>query len=402
MNILVLAPQPFFLERGTPIAVRLAVETLAKTGHAVDLLVYHEGEDVSIDGVRITRIAKPPGVRGVPPGPSWKKLVCDVFFLAKFLGMTRARRYDVIHAVEEAAAIAQGTRWLHRTPYVVDMDSSLASQLEEAYPWIAPFAGILHAAEARTLRGAVAVVAVCKELANVATKAGVLAPIAVVEDAALGEADGTRDGEMPASRSLRDELGIPAGTPLVLYVGNLQKYQGVDLLVDAFGRTTRPGSLVVVGGDPARIERMRERVRSLGLEGRVHCAGPRPLADLARCLAQADVLVSPRLRGVNTPMKIYSYLVSGVPIVATDILSHTQVLTEEVAALAPPDPESFARALDRLLGDAALRARLGAAGRALALRQFTREAFDRKLLAFYRDVEACVIAGRGRPARARP
>jgi glycosyltransferase involved in cell wall biosynthesis len=392
MKILVAAPQPFFVERGTPIAVRLTVETMAKLGHEVDLLVYHEGKDVAIDGVRIERISAPPGVRGIPVGPSWKKLVCDAPFAAAMLRLARQRRYDVIHAVEEAAAIAHATRWIHRTPYVVDMDSSIPSQLEETFAWIRPFAAPLRFVERSMLRNAAAVLAVCKELGRIAERAGVRAPIGVVEDAALEDGP---DSGAAAEGTLRDELGIAANDPIVLYVGNLQGYQGVDLLVEAFARTKCPGTLVVIGGDPSRISRLREKARSLGIEARTRWPGPRPLAGLGGLLAQADVLVSPRLHGINTPMKIYSYLASARAVLATDIVSHTQVLTPDVAALAPPEPAAFAAALDRLLANADVRVELGARGKDLAEREFSRAAFERKLARFLVDVEKSVGAGRG-------
>ena len=53
-----------------------------------------------------------------------------------------------------------------------------------------------------------------------------------------------------------------------------------------------------------------------------------------------DILVSPRIRGTNTPLKIYSYLRSGKPIVATDLLTHTQVLSPDVARLVAPDADA--------------------------------------------------------------
>jgi glycosyltransferase involved in cell wall biosynthesis len=383
MKILVAAPQPFFLERGTPIAVRLTVETMAKLGHEVDLLVYHEGKDLAMDGVRIVRAPAPPGVHGVPVGPSWKKIACDLPFAMTMLRLARPGRYDVIHAVEEAAALAHATRWIHRTPYVVDMDSSMPSQLEDAIPWTRPFATPMRWYERSMLRNAAAVLAVCRELARIAERAGVRAPIGVVEDAAL--TDEAENGAPQAS--FREELGIGAGVPIVLYVGNLQSYQGVDLLLDAFARTHQPGALVVVGGDAPRIERFRERGRVLGIQDRAFWTGPRSLAGLNRLLRQADVLVSPRLHGINTPMKIYSYLASGRPVLATDIVSHTQVLTPEVAMLAPAEPGAFAGALDRLLADADLRARIGGRGGDLARREFTRDAFERKLGSFLATVE---------------
>jgi glycosyltransferase involved in cell wall biosynthesis len=384
MKILFLAPQPFFLERGTPIAVRMAVETLARLGHTVDLLVYHEGEDVTIPGVRVLRIGKPPGVKRVPVGPSWKKIVCDVFFLGEFLRAVRRERYDVIHAVEEAAWMAHWTRPLHRLPFIVDMDSSIPSQLEETYPWARPLTGGFRRLEGGVLRGSVAIVAVCRELGEVARGHASTKPIAIIEDAALFD----ETGSSSATKTFREEFSIPAETPLVLYVGNLQKYQGIDLLLDAFARTKAPGALVIVGGDDAHIAQGKKRAAALGLDGRVHWAGPRPVRDLAWCLLQADLLVSPRLHGVNTPMKIYSYLASGIATLATDIPSHTQVLTKDVAVLTPPAPEPFAKGLDQLLRDAPLRRRLGENARRLARAEYSREAFDRKFERFYRDVEA--------------
>ena len=56
MNILLIAPHPFFAERGTPIAVKLMIETLCEFGHKVDLLTYHEGSNISVSGLTINRI----------------------------------------------------------------------------------------------------------------------------------------------------------------------------------------------------------------------------------------------------------------------------------------------------------------------------------------------------------
>ena len=82
---------------------------------------------------------------------------------------------------------------------------------------------------------------------------------------------------------------------------------------------------------------------------------------LPALLAQADVLVSPRITGDNTPMKIYTYLHSGKPILATRIPTHTQVLHPGVAMLAAPQVEEFAGAMARLARNEELRARLGEA-----------------------------------------
>ena len=129
MNVLLLAPQPFYRERGTPIAVRLLAETLCSLGHSVDLLVYHEGEEISHPGLRLLRAPAPPLVRDVPIGFSWKKLACDVSLTASFVRHARPGRYDVVHAVEEAVFPAVWLRRRHRAAVVCDMDSDLVDQL---------------------------------------------------------------------------------------------------------------------------------------------------------------------------------------------------------------------------------------------------------------------------------
>ena len=77
----------------------------------------------------------------------------------------------------------------------------------------------------------------------------------------------------------------------------------------------------------------------------------------------ADVLVSPRSRGTNTPLKIYQYLRSGRPIVATRLLTHTQVLSDDSAFLTPRPPEGFAAGILAALDDPDEPARVGAAAR---------------------------------------
>lgn len=165
---------------------------------------------------------------------------------------------------------------------------------------------------------------------------------------------------------------------VVMYVGNLEPYQGIDLLLRSFAhvleRTDRV-HLVVIGGVARDIDAYRAESRRLGIAQQVHFLGPRPVGELAGHLAEADVVVSPRLRGNNTPMKLYTYLHSGKALVATDLPTHTQLVDGRIAMLAAPHPRAFADALERVLLDASLRSRLGAAGREFVEERFTYRAF---------------------------
>ena len=382
MRILLVAPQPFYQERGTPIAIRLLAETLCSQGHAVDVLTYHEGVDLEIAGLRILRTPALPGVRNIPIGISWKKLLCDVLLCARLLGLALTRSYDVIHAVEEAVFPAILLRSAARARVVYDMDSMLGEQLLAKWRFLRPVARALRALERAAIRRADAVFAVCEDLASHVAADAPGVPVFLIEDVALP----AEPLAAPAER-LRESLGIRA--TLALYVGNLQRYQGVEPLVHAMALlpADRDVTLVLIGGSQREVARMRALVDGLELQRRVILMGPRPVAHLASYLTQADVLVSPRLHGTNTPMKVYSYMRSGTAILATRIRSHTQVLDEECAYLVAPEAQALAQGLARMADDCELRARLGAAARLRALQRHSLDAFREKVRFAYRSLQ---------------
>ncbi|HEV2846252.1 MAG TPA: glycosyltransferase family 4 protein [Thermoanaerobaculia bacterium] len=359
----------------------MILEVLTAEGHEVDVLTFPEGEDPGIPASRVHRIKAPAWTRGIRPGFSFRKLACDAIMLKDVLRRVRGGDYDLVHAVEESAFMALAARWLFRVPYVYDMDSGLAQQMVDRFPALRWVRRLLEACEGMAVRGSAGTLAVCGSLEERARASAPEGLVACLEDISL--LDGST--ECPADirpPEWRDH-------PLVLYVGNLEPYQGIDLLLAAFARTVGQvpeAKLAVVGGHEEGIDHYRRESERLGLADSVHFAGPRPVAELDGCLRQATALVSPRTQGHNTPMKIYSYLDSGRPLLATRLPTHTQVLDDEVALLVEPEPEAMGHGLARLLRDEVLRERLAANARRLAQREFTPEAFRRKLLGFYGDV----------------
>ena len=395
MRVLVVAPQPFYQERGTPIATRLLLEALQAAGHSVDVLTYHVGEDPKLAGVRVFRAPAVPFVRDVPIGFSLRKLVCDLALLWRLVTLTRRQRYDVLHAVEEAVFLsllvrafasgrsALGTAELNQLGcrVVYDMDSSLPEQLVGKYAPLRFVDGVLRRFERFAIANSDLVLAVCDDLATRARGYATRTPIDVVEDVSL-LGDDRPQGEV---EDLRRDL--PSGAALALYVGNLEHYQGVDLVLDAIAMLESPPlKFVAVGGDPDAVAAYRARVTALGLETQVAFIGARPLSQLGALLAQADVLVSPRLTGQNTPMKLYSYLAAGKALLATRIRSHTQVLSDDNALLVEPTPAALARGLDVLLHSPALREQLGHSAHRLAMTRYSVTQFRASIANAYRRI----------------
>lgn len=380
MNILLLAPHPFYQERGTPIAVDLLLQALVTRGERVDVLTYHEGEDRDYGpSVRLHRIRAPRFIRHIRPGVSIRKLVCDAIMAPQAMRLARAQGFDVIHAVEESVFIA---RWISRRtgiPYVFDMDSSMPRQIADKLPFLSPLLAPMRALERHAIRGAAAVVPMCDALADEARLAGATF-VDVLRDISL------LPGDVPFDPALgfRKSTGITG--PAALYIGNLEPYQGIGLLLESAARVATTGhdlSVVIAGGRADDIAQYRAQAATLGIPGRIHFLGPRPVAHMAHLFHDADILVSPRTQGQNTPMKIYSYLDAGRPLVATRLPTHTQVLDDEVALLTAPEAEAMADALIRLLDDKPLAGRLAAKARQLAQERYSRTAFEKAVNHLY-------------------
>jgi glycosyltransferase involved in cell wall biosynthesis len=392
LHILFLIPHPFFQDRGSPIADNMVLKVLAERGDLVDVVTYPEGQNVHYKNVKLYRTRAIPFVNHVRPGFSWKKLVYDALVLLKVIQLTCKKQYNLVHAVEETVFIALVLKVFSGIPYIYDMDSSLVQQMVEKYSWLKFIKPILDVFEKIAVKNAQVVVPVCQALADdiarYRPKKVVLLP-----DISLLKPETT-----PSQENLKLDLKI--GNLMLMYVGNLENYQGIDLLLESLSLVIKEREaidLAIVGGEPSDIAKYQEKVDRLGLTGKVHFLGSRPSNELANYLSQADILVSPRIKGKNTPMKIYSYLDSGKAVVATDLPTHTQVLDRHVAMLAPANPEDFARGLICTIDDPVLRLKLGIAGKMLIQQKHTYSAFRKQLNGLYDRLKYEILA---RPPRA--
>jgi glycosyltransferase involved in cell wall biosynthesis len=382
MRVLMLAPQPFYVERGTPIAVRAAAETLARAGHEIDLLVYHLGGDVALPaGVRVVRIPRVPGVRRMRAGPSLAKLACLAQFFRAAGRLVRTHRYDLVHAVEDGVFVALRLHAGRGLPFVYDMDSLMSEQVA-GKPVVGPAAAaVFERLERAACERAAHCLCVCPHLRDVAARFAPPERLTVLTDFPLVQ-------PAPAAGDVMERVqrAHGQGRLVAAYVGNFEPYQGVRemllslrLLGDAAGRVRAQ----IYGGPASTEAELKQEFDDLVRAGSAEFCGSLPVARLGEVLGSADILLSPRREGTNTPMKLYGYLASGRPVLATSILSHTQVLGPEHAELVPPTAQGLAQGLTRLIDDPARRQSLGQAGARLVRERHSREAFERTLVGVY-------------------
>jgi glycosyltransferase involved in cell wall biosynthesis len=361
MKILMLAPEPFFQPRGTPISVYFRIKALSDLGHWTDLITYPLGEDKEFQNFRILRIPNLVGIRSIKIGPSLAKIPLDLLLLAGAFWTLAKTRYDVIFSHEEAAGIGAALGKIFGTPHIYDMHSSLPQQLENFKFSHSPFLrNVFLRMERFVLKNSHSVIVICQDLLHYVEKKG-FGEKAVFLENFIDFAD-FEPSPYPLDVVWRKKKEIaPHGEPIILYAGNFEPYQGIPLLVEAFAKMADPAVLLIVGGTRREHELMKLKAKALGVGRKVVFYEKVPPSQIPLYISLSDVLVSPRLSGTNTPLKIYSFLKSGRPIVATNLWTHTQVLDETISILVAPEPKTLAQGLSFALHSDEARARARAA-----------------------------------------
>jgi len=298
--------------------------------------------------------------------------------------------FDSIHYADACVQLLEGTHLLYerhgylgyggllaarrmKIPLFLELNGNIVKEIDEmAVPMSSTQRAIGRGITAWTLRKADRVVAVSNAL-----KEEIVRNLRVPSENVSVVLNGvdlelfSREGD-PASARGRYALG---DGPLVVFVGTFQPWHGVEVLVSAFSSVVSrfPLARLVLVGDGAGRDAIVERVRQSGIESRAILTGRLPQSEVAGIVQAADVAVAPyglpTADIVGTPLKIIEYMAAGKAIVASTAPYH-EVLVNEVTGLrvAPAAAAPLADAITRLLEDAALRARLGAAARLEARR----------------------------------
>ena len=365
-RILLVTPQPFYEDRGTPIAIKYVAQALSQLGAHVDILAFPVGQDVSIANVNIARCANPLGFKNVPIGFSWRKLALDASLWKSFTRLVHSANYDLVHAVEEAAYMASVICPRIGVPFIYDMASAIPSEMARKSLFQASWVrGLFSRIEKHVIRSATRVVCSSGLAEHVLSQ---------VPDAGVREwrypalFDLANDAETAALRAM---LGLRANQRVVLFSGNLAAYQGVGLLLEAFQRVRRIRPelvLVCVGASEDEMSTGSE-LRQLTADN-VIILPRQPRANMPAFLKLANYLVLPRVGAENAPLKLFDYMASGKPIVATRGAAHEPLLNSSRAFLSDPNAGSFAAAILLAHESPARAASVGVAAQIYATQNF--------------------------------
>lgn len=388
MKILMIAPQPFFQPRGTPISVLHRINTLSKLGHEIDLVTYHLGQTIAFENVSYHRILKMPFIKKIKVGPSKTKIILDWFVILKVLRLLIKNSYDVIHSHEEAGFFGSWFASKFGIMHLYDMHSSLPQQLTNfKFTKLKFLINLFESLERKTIENSDALITICPELFNYVNELYPDKKQVLIENVADNS---SVFGETEIEKlDIREQYNLNSKT-IILYAGTFEPYQGLDLLIESSKQVIAKNNQVtfaLVGGNPEQVEHFQQVVNKNNLKDYYVFTGQVKPGMVPKFLDVADILVTPRIEGNNTPLKIYSYLRSGKPIVATNHITHTQVLNDEVAILTDCNADSFAKGLIKIIEDDKSKKKIAENARVLAEQKYSHEVYVQKTRSIYNFLE---------------
>lgn len=375
------APTPYFADRGCHVRIYEEARALRALGHDVRLVTYHLGRDMpEIPTCRIMRI---PWYRKLAAGPSWHKLYLDILLFFKALRVARTFRPHLLHAhLHEGAFIGLMLKPLLRLPLVFDCQGSLTSEIID-HGFIRS-GSLLHRCfgilERLINRGADYIITSSGPAAR-----DLVATWGIRSGKVKGLLDGVNTDEFRSMdrEEARRALGIPADLPLVVYLGVLNSYQGVDILLEAAKLLKEQGSAAhfLVMGFPDEV--YRRQAVALGIADRLTFTGRIDYRQAAFYLSAGDMAVSPKISLAEANGKLFNYMACGLPIVVFDTPVNREILGEAGVYARYGDAADFAANISALLEDPVRRAELGRQARDKAVAEHSWHARGAELEALY-------------------
>ena len=353
-----IAPTSFFADYGCHVRILEEARALQTLGHVVTIATYHSGGDAP--GLDIRRTMPIPWRKNWEVGSSRHKIVFDVLLGLKTLGLLASRRFDVIHAhLHEGALIGLVLGRVFRLPVVFDFQGSLTGEMVDHLflRTDSHFRTLLLWLETRVDRAASVVLTSSAHARNLLVNRFGCDPSKCrpLPDCVNTEAfKSAREYGAEELAALRAGLGIPADRKLVVYLGLLAQYQGIDLLLEAMARVLhrRPDAHLLVMGFP-RVDFYYRRAAELGIGGSVTFTGRVAYQQAPVYLALGDVAVAPKLSETEGSGKLLNYMAVGLPTVAFDTPVAREYLGPDGLLASPGDVDSLAENLYNALFPAA-------------------------------------------------
>ncbi len=391
MSILVVAPTPFFSDRGTHIRILEEALALEQRGHQVTIATYHIGQDLPeslgshIDIRRIRRLLF--WYKKLEAGPDWQKIILDLLLIKKVFFLTRTKRPDIIHAhLHEGVLIAwvvQQLLFWRNIKVVADFHGSLTKEMvshsylratgvEKFFEWVERFIDN---------RGDAAVTSSWSNTEEISR---------VRQGRVEVLLDGTRLSmfeNLPTKEEIRKEYSVPQEAVVVTYTGAFIHNKGMGYLLEALPLVCERFESVhcVIAGFP--LDQIAEYLKQSPYRNRMTVISPSPYFDLPKILKMSDIGVDPKDEATREASgKTLQYMGAGLPVACFGTQNNREYLEAGGSYASEVTGEALALAIGQLVTESDRRQRSGQINRERA-RRFSWEASAEKLEQLYMRIK---------------
>lgn len=378
LKVCVLAACPFPANHGTPGSIRELAEATAERGHEVHVVSYHMGDNLPLHGVQHHRIADWTGERRVVVGPTRRRPLYDFQMIFTAMHVMRKYKLDLMHAHGyEAAMVAGCVRPFVRRPVLYSAHNSMGDELA-SYDFF----------RSRKLADMLAWV-----LDNTVPRIGnrCLPHSTNLQEFLLAKGLASRSEpvlnfgidveSLPVvdRARLRTQLGL-GDDPIILYSGVIDKFQRLDLLLEAMVHVLRvePRAKLLIFSTiqhPKHERALLDEAARLGVDRSVILRVPSDMEKGRKLISLCDIAVVPRPSAPGFPIKLLNYMAASRPCVMFASSASRVNHGEHVWLAAKDTSESLGGAIVQLLKNRELRHRIADGGH-----RFVCEHHDRRVV----------------------
>ena len=385
-TIMMIAPTPFFADRGCHVRIYEEARALQRLGNKVVIYTYHNGRDMS--GIKTKRIMNVSWYKKLEAGPSYHKFYLDLLLLLKVLESSIGEKPDIIHAhLHEGALLAKICKKFENIPLVFDFQGSLTTELvDHNFLKEGSFIfGFVRNIEDSINRSADAIVVSSTNSANLLREESNLR-----KNKIFAVLDGVNVDEFRMHKEtsdLRRELNLPLNKKIVVYLGLLNKYQGVDSLIEAISYLVRKNGDVhfLIMGYP-NVEKYKKIAVEKRINHNITFAGRIDYGKAPQYLSLGDVAVSPKISKTESNGKLYNYMAMGLPTVVFETPVNREILGNSGVYAEFNNPVSLAEKLEMILSNGSLAENLGEKLREKAVDGYSWQAVGKKLMGIYQTI----------------
>ncbi len=323
MRILVIAPTPFFSDRGAHIRILEESLALERLGHVISIATYHIGKDIQsdvdtrIDVRRIRRLLF--WYKKLEAGPDWQKILLDIMLIRKAFNLARTQKPDIIHAhLHEGVLIGwivQKALFWRKMKLVADFQGSLTGEM------------LSHGYLKNGLNGIFLLIEkFIDRLGNWTIVSSWEGAVNIKKLSKKKEVDVVLDGInlnsfniAKTKDEIRAELDLPKDKFIIIYTGGLVANKGINYLLDAIIPVLkrRPDVFFLIGGFPPHGT--QDFILANKLEESVKLVSPLNYFKLPEFLLASDIAIDPKnTEAMQASGKMLNYMAAGLPVVCVD------------------------------------------------------------------------------------